>query len=233
MTHFQERQPVADADLFWLAFRYVDGALTSEEAAQFESRLEHEQSAREAVAEAVELTAAVGAAARPAAARRTPLSPVSRELTPASSPLTPASRHWSSSRGWSAPAAWLSLGAAACLGFALTSYWLHPQPDSVPVVRIENPAPSGDARLADAWAATDWHSDEIVAESANGAVDHVEGETFISDDLIDDMFAFEAEESVADADWESDDGELIISDWLLEAISAERAASSKSGHREG
>ncbi len=226
MTNFREPRPVAEADLFWLAFRYVDDAMGPEEAAQFETRLEHEQSAREAVAEAVELTAAVGAAARPAAARRTP-------LASASSPLTPASRHWSSSRGWSAPAAWLSLGAAACLGFALTSYWLHPQPDSVPVVRIENPAPSGDARLADAWASTDWHSDEIVEESANGAVEHVEGETFISDDLIDDMFAFEAEESVADADWESDDGELIISDWLLEAISAERAASSKSGHREG
>lgn len=43
----------------WLAIAYVCGELSAEEASAFEERLEHDQEAREALAEAVELAGAV------------------------------------------------------------------------------------------------------------------------------------------------------------------------------
>jgi hypothetical protein len=49
----------AHNELQWLAFRYVAGELSGDEAAQFEDRLDQDQQAREAVAAAVELTEAV------------------------------------------------------------------------------------------------------------------------------------------------------------------------------
>ncbi len=57
-----------DRDLFWLAFRYVAGDLGEARAAVFERRLGDDQTAREAVAEAVLLAGAVTRAA--AVARR-------------------------------------------------------------------------------------------------------------------------------------------------------------------
>ena len=58
--------PDRDSDLDWLAFRYVAGELTADEAGRFEARLDHDQAAREAVAGAVGLADAL-AAARPSA----------------------------------------------------------------------------------------------------------------------------------------------------------------------
>jgi hypothetical protein len=49
-------------DLAWLAFRYVAGELDRDEAADFEHRLDAEQSAREAVAEAVAMAEALALA---------------------------------------------------------------------------------------------------------------------------------------------------------------------------
>lgn len=48
----------ANSELSWLALNYVCGELSADEAATFEQRLEHDQVAREAVAEAVELAGA-------------------------------------------------------------------------------------------------------------------------------------------------------------------------------
>jgi hypothetical protein len=48
-----------DDELAWLAFQYVAGDLDPDESAAFERRLDREQSAREAVAEAVALVAGV------------------------------------------------------------------------------------------------------------------------------------------------------------------------------
>jgi hypothetical protein len=60
-------QPQApDDDLAWLAFQYVAGDLDPDESAAFEHRLDREQPAREAVAEAVALVAGVVHAAPPA-----------------------------------------------------------------------------------------------------------------------------------------------------------------------
>ena len=59
MSH-TESHPENDRD--WLAFRYVAGELSGEEAAAFEAELETSQVSREAVARAVELTHAVAIA---------------------------------------------------------------------------------------------------------------------------------------------------------------------------
>jgi hypothetical protein len=52
-----EKQPVDDCD--WLAFRYIAGELSGDEAAAFEAELETSQVAREAVARAVDLSRAI------------------------------------------------------------------------------------------------------------------------------------------------------------------------------
>ena len=49
------------SELLWLSFRYVSGELTGDDAQDFERRLDTDQEAREAVAEAVELIGAVAA----------------------------------------------------------------------------------------------------------------------------------------------------------------------------
>src|SRR4051795_8989868 len=48
-----------EADTPWLAFRYVTGEMGPEEAEAFERRLDDDQGAREAVAEAVALAGAI------------------------------------------------------------------------------------------------------------------------------------------------------------------------------
>ncbi|MBL7043240.1 MAG: hypothetical protein ISR77_31690 [Pirellulaceae bacterium] len=49
-------------ELDWLAFRYVADELASDEVSDFEGRLAHDQTARDAVSRAVELTNAIRAA---------------------------------------------------------------------------------------------------------------------------------------------------------------------------
>jgi hypothetical protein len=50
-----------DSEILWLAFRYVAGEMGPDEAESFEHRLDRDQAAREAVAQAVELAGAVAA----------------------------------------------------------------------------------------------------------------------------------------------------------------------------
>lgn len=61
-------------DVNWLAFRYAAGEMTADEQHRFEQRLADDQTAREAVEQAVELTAAVrlAAASTPAVRSRRP-----------------------------------------------------------------------------------------------------------------------------------------------------------------
>lgn len=80
-----EFEPDRDPDVSWLAWRYVAGEMGSEEAESFEVRLDRDQAAREAVAEAVELSAAVaaiGPATRPSIPllRRRPVASVAALL---------------------------------------------------------------------------------------------------------------------------------------------------------
>src|SRR4051794_39341070 len=73
------------ADTPWLAFRYVSGEMGPEEAEAFERRLDEDQGAREAVAEAVALAGAVRA--------RSPLHPAGRAPPAARPPWIRLRRH--------------------------------------------------------------------------------------------------------------------------------------------
>jgi len=76
-----DRDAGAD-ELAWLAFLYAAGELDGAAAADFERRLDADQSAREAVAEAVLLVAAAATAGAPAvAARRRSRAAVAATLT--------------------------------------------------------------------------------------------------------------------------------------------------------
>ncbi len=81
----------------WGAFCYLAGEMTLAEQLQFEAALADDQSAREALAEAVELTQATSAALAHA--------------PPVASPVAPSPARRMQSRRWS----WMALGAAACL----------------------------------------------------------------------------------------------------------------------
>jgi len=83
-------------ELDWLAFRYVSGEMTADEAETFELRLAEEQSARDAVASAVELSQTIVAA----------------QSLGLPAGIAPAS---TVRQGWSAHVAWFACGAAACL----------------------------------------------------------------------------------------------------------------------
>ncbi|HVX61865.1 MAG TPA: hypothetical protein VHC19_14715 [Pirellulales bacterium] len=250
MNESEQKHGNSESDLFWLAFRYVEGELAPEDAAQFELRLENEQAAREAVAEAAKLGLAVCLSADSADNRRmtesamaesamaiSPLpSPDMSHLQPAK--LSPASRDWSSSQIGSSRAIWFAAGTAACIALALTTYWLERRSDSLPDAPNSSPiaqlnARQADAQLADAWAAARWRIDEDDALFDAGGPPPEAEYALLPEDLIGELFAVDADETAVDADWEAADGELIISDWLFEAISAERAAASKSGHQEG
>lgn len=108
-----EPSPSPETDLHWLAFRYVCGELTGDESVAMEARLAHDQAAREAVAEAVELVGAVGLAASSA--------------RPSILPMPPARTHRIGV--WAIPAA-----AAACLALAFGLNSLgHRKADSGPL----------------------------------------------------------------------------------------------------
>lgn len=117
----QQREP---ADLDWLAFQYVSEELSAEEAAHFEDRLAVDQSAREAVAEAMLLRQAISAGARIAEPAR-------------------ASRSWYEHAGWAA------VGAAACLAVIVM---LRPSSRPAPIAQRPQPASLTSAELALAWA---------------------------------------------------------------------------------
>lgn len=195
-TYSDDKRPLGgqdDSELFWLAYCYVAGELSAAQAADFEARLEVDQPAREAVAQAVELTAAVqGApetlveqAAVEAASDRRGMSPVG---------------------GW----AW---AMAASIALAIVGYSFFGRN----VLHDAGPALSpADRQLADAWAASTFdESDSEVGDESN-------------------RLASLELSSLSGDENDLADGELLISDWLLEAVSAaENVPTAEPTHREG
>jgi hypothetical protein len=106
-------------ELLWQAFRYVAGEMGGDEREAFDARLDQDQEAREAVARAVELAAAVAVAA------------VQPGSQPQPAPILPLRR-----RPLRAIAAAVTLATAACLA------WL------VVTVRAPLPAPAGPRQTA-------------------------------------------------------------------------------------
>ena len=126
-------QPQApDDDLAWLAFRYIAGDLDPDESAAFEHRLDHDQPAREAVAEAVALRAGVVRAA-------------------------PAFRSTPGSRSRVRRAAVVALASAACLALALAPRLVDFRPRGhapgvrTPAPGARTPAPGAGSAVALTW----------------------------------------------------------------------------------
>lgn len=111
------------ADLAWLAYRYVADELTAEEASTFELRLAEDQTAREAVAQAVELSSAVKVALHDSA------------IEPEPAVCTVEARGFWSQKTWLQPAAWMAVGAAACLA-AVVCFYRTDQDESLPPVAV-------------------------------------------------------------------------------------------------
>lgn len=217
MTDSCDHPAEEQAELFWSALQYAIGELAADAADQFETRLEHDQAAREAVAAAVDLISATAGA--------------ERQLQAEPAELVPASRDLSNPRYWRAASAWFAAGAAACAMLALTLSWRQNSPDAAPMaLRDRAPAPEV-PRLTEAWAERAWRYDGLAEEPVgDGAWD---ADAMMPDAMLEEMLATDpaGTATASEADWETSD-DLIISDWLLDAISADRAAVG-AGHREG
>jgi hypothetical protein len=127
------------SDVAWLAFRYVAGELGPDEADAFERRLDQDQAAREAVAEAVLLTEAVAA-----------LAPDTLATLPLQVP-TPIDRRGRLARRMAGA---LALAAAACLAwFLFGPRTVRPSRPPADVVERERAAPaaSREALVTLAW----------------------------------------------------------------------------------
>jgi hypothetical protein len=152
-------------ELAWRALRYLHGELTADEAEAFEEDLAVEQPAREALAQAVELTATLEAAAlEPAGDVGGPPSEYAATRRPA--PTEPTfGAVWR--RRLSRPQVLLGAGIAACLAvvvtLGLTGHLGRHDPDD------RGPPDPGNAQaaLAEAWAGIGgdvWH--DIVLHDA-------------------------------------------------------------------
>jgi anti-sigma-K factor RskA len=146
-------QPQApDDDLAWLAFRYVAGELNPDESAAFEHRLDRDQPAREAVAEAVALMAGVVHAAP--ALRSTPL--------------------W---RSRLRRAAVVVLASAACLALAVAPRLVKFRSRG-DVTDVRTPAPATGSAVALAWSGLQQEAAETLRpDDSTAALDDLDADT--------------------------------------------------------
>jgi hypothetical protein len=181
------------AELAWLAFQYVSEELSADDAAAFELRLAEDQAAREAVAQAVELSAALKLA----------IGDQVESTEPAEVFLVEARGYWSQ-KAWLQPAAWMAVGAAACLAAVFCFYQPRADENRPPVAAGEgvdgdlSPASS----LAMVWAQSRHSGSDAddLATMANGSDEQG------ADD-----------QSAGDHDV-SDDSQMIAPGWLLAAV---------------
>ncbi len=174
-------QSTSGDHLAWEAFRYVAEELAPTEIAAFEERLDHDQSAREAVAAVVRLSAAMKAAE---VARQPSGNSEQVESVTGSKPaLAGATFHYA------AAASWMALGAAACLAVMTAWQSWH---GSGPIA-VEDVMPSmmqlESRQVAQAWTEVD---DEPTSESSESGDNEAGDEVGIVAD----------DDSVA-ADWET------------------------------
>jgi hypothetical protein len=98
---------MAPADADWTAFQYLAGELPEQAVIRFETCLQDDQHAREALARAVEVTQAVAL-----------IGSETSELSAVGATAEVTRRH---DAIWAAPVTWLSVAALACVMFVL--YW--------------------------------------------------------------------------------------------------------------
>jgi hypothetical protein len=188
-----------DDELFWRAFCYVNDEQTPDEARRFEAQLAFDQQAREAVAAVVRLSAAVAVPLSELSTPRTNLTPACH----AGPPVPPISafrhlRRFLSSRG-----GWAALALAACLAAIMLSLppaEKRPRGDAQPAPRTSAELARYD--LASAWA--DVQAEPDVADDGDLDASITPGSMEDEDELV----------------TTDDDAELIVSQWLLEAVTA-------------
>ena len=164
-------------DLAWRAFCYLHGELTADEAETFEEELAVEQSAREALAQAVELSGAIEAAAACEKSAASGYGTHSPPMTCVPTTLGGRPAWW---RRLSRPQLAIGTAVAACLVVAVTlgvagRFWprdrVVPGPDSG----------NGQAAVAEAWAQIggheignhdDEHGQPLVAEAPMAPHEH-------------------------------------------------------------
>jgi hypothetical protein len=160
-------------DPYWAAFRYAADEMTAAEAAEFETRLDADQTAREAVASVVGLSQAV---------RALPNEVFALKSQPAIVPL--------SRSPWSQPIGWMAVGIAACLAVMMTIQTVRPFLAPSNDVMIASASRTNDS-LAMAWNRT---RDAMNASDSAAAVGMIEVED--ADASLDEQESFVAGESL-------------------------------------
>jgi len=188
-----------DDELFWRAFCYVNGEQTPDEARRFEAQLAFDQQACEAVAAVVRLSSTVTAPLAELSTPQPDMAPGGHAGTPV--PPVTAVRHLR--RLWSSRAGWAALALAACLAAVMFS---------LPHAEIP---PRGGARLAQQTSAELARYDLASAWADVLAEPEVADDTDLDASITPD--SLEGEDELVATD---DDAELIVSQWLLEAITA-------------
>jgi hypothetical protein len=156
-------KPSCPNELDWLAFCYAAGELDSADAEAFESRLAEEQSAREALVRAVELTQTVAAAEAQCG-----------DL------VVPAAR---TKADWNSRLAWMAIGGLASVLLALL--WSGVVGPTWRTTQHQLLAQS-QQRLASAWSQTRLEIREAGLWTAPGGSDDDEPAMLASDEMEDD-----------------------------------------------
>ena len=147
--NLNSEQPAPDnqPDLDWLAFCYIAGELSDEQRGQFESRLEHDLDAQQAVVDAMTQSQLIDAAVRASLNEASP----SRESTTPILPVDPTSpSHGRIPR-------FLFAAAASLMLIVVGWGWYTHQPMGGSTAEISVDEES----LADAWANTDTNISEV------------------------------------------------------------------------
>ena len=160
-----QRPAESNNDLSWQAFCYVANELDAKARRQFEIRLEQDQIARDAVAQAFDdarllnlaMSSTSGLGAEPTCELPHRTSQSNQRLTPVSS-----------------KSLWPTLLAIAAAGLLAMTFIQLPSGQTGTEVAVNTRSPSGTAilnmSLAETWADSDWHADsqaEIAAGETN------------------------------------------------------------------
>lgn len=150
-------------ECFWQAFLYVSGDMTEAESQQFELLLLEDERLCEAVAQAVQITAAVARKDGASVSRRhdSP-SPALARL-----PVDRGSRHMTAGRKYSGVAALAAVAMCACVMWAISGFEAPGTPEAAAVVETSD----SDAK----WIVSVWADESAMASSGldepEGALD--------------------------------------------------------------
>jgi hypothetical protein len=187
----------ANDDLIWVAMQYQLGELSAVESAAFETRLLDDQSAREALSQAVELTMACRLAEAEIEVE---------SLQPTEFLARPLVATHSHDARWMRPVGWLSLGTAACLAVLMGWQSWITQP-----LMAQHEAKT--LAVATAWAevaALDQHGESV-------ATDALAGDTLTGEFAL---FAMGEGNGGESLESESTDDDALTPSWLLAALEA-------------